>query len=374
MTEYIPLSGQPTASWLTAVLRQSGVLQRGAVTSVTEQMTGAFNSHTSHLVLRYSADAPPGMPARLVLKRNASEAWSVEAGVEEVKFYNLIAALPRHPPAIVPCYAAAYDEASGNSYVLLLDISETHQPPITRDQQISIVEGVPSEAYIDSVVDTLAQTHAYWWEHSLLNTATFAVGYWSHTAERFAAYVQRRQTSWAGLIANEGNWFPDELRALYKQLFAALPHYWEQQLAPRFQSKSNLTLIHGDSYFSNFLCPKNPGSAPTYLLDWQSPAFDIAGYDLANLCAAVWTSEQRHEDQREQKILQRYLAALQAYGVQHYSWQDLVTDYQHGLIFWLLMPVQDGYDGAGKDYWWPKMQCLAAAFKEWQCEELLGIA
>ena len=40
--------------------------------------------------------------------------------------------------------------------------------------------------------------------------------------------------------------------------------------------------------------------------------------------------------------------------------------------FWLLMPLQDRFGGAGKDYWWPKMQCLVAAFREWQCAELLG--
>ena len=49
-----------------------------------------------------------------------------------------------------------------------------------------------------------------------------------------------------------------------------------------------------------------------------------------------------------------------------------MTDYRTGLIFWLLMPVQDGYGGSGKDYWWPKMQCLVAAFREWSCEALLA--
>ena len=41
------------------------------------------------------------------------------------------------------------------------------------------------------------------------------------------------------------------------------------------------------------------------------------------------------------------------------------------LIYWLLVPVQDRYGGAGKAYWWPKMQCLVAAFQDWQCEALL---
>ena len=108
-------------------------------------------------------------------------------------------------------------------------------------------------------------------------------------------------------------------------------------------------------------------------LHWQSPVVDIGGYDLANLCATFWTPEQRQEGQREQKILRRYHWALQSYGVQGYSWDDLIADYQAGLIYWLLVPVQDRRDGAPKEYWWPKMQCLAAAFREWRCETLLGM-
>jgi hypothetical protein len=106
--------------------------------------------------------------------------------------------------------------------------------------------------------------------------------------------------------------------------------------------------------------------------DWQSPTVDIGGYDLANLCATFWTPEQRHATQREERILRRSLATLQASGVRDYGWKDLVEDYQSGLIYWLFVPLQDRFGGAPKDYWWPKMQCLAAAFREWRCEELLG--
>jgi hypothetical protein len=59
--------------------------------------------------------------------------------------------------------------------------------------------------------------------------------------------------------------------------------------------------------------------------------------------------------------------------VQDYAWEDLIADYQSGLIYWLLVPLQDRHDGAGKDYWWPKMQCLVVAFREWRCAELLGM-
>jgi hypothetical protein len=372
MVFYIAGAEQTTPEWLTAVLRQAGVLQQGQVEEVEYKKNDAFNSHLSHLTLRYSDDATPNAPTQLVLKRNIASEWGVEAGIDEVKFYDLIASLPDHPPITVPCYAAAYDEASGASYLLLLDLSETHRQPITRDQQIELVEGVPSPEDIAAVIDTMARLHAYWWGHPLLHAETFPVGYWSRNAERFESHLQRRTTSWQHLIATESSWFPQDLRELYESVFAHLRPYWERFLAPRFREQKHLTLIHGDAYFANFLCPKNHASpAPTYWLDWQSPSFDISGYDLVNLCATFWTSEQRNEGQREENILRQYHAALQRYGVSNYSWDELLTDYKLSLIFWLLMPVQDCYGGARKLYWWPKMQCLAAAFREWRCEELL---
>jgi Ecdysteroid kinase-like family len=369
MTSYIPVSDPITPEWLSAVLRQSGVLSQGEVITVERVTTSAFNSQTSRLLLYYSDDASAGVPTRLVLKRNVQEAWGVEAGAEEVKFYTLVASLPAHPSITIPCYAAAYDEESGNSYVLLQDMTKTHVPPLTRDQQISIVEGVPPAVYIEPVVDTLAQLHAFWWEHPLLETEVFDVGYWSRDTERFEQYLQRRTTSWKSFTTHEGDWFPSELRELYEQVLGHLQHYLE----PRFRTKTKLTLNHGDAYFANFLCPREPTTGTTYLLDWQSPSFDIGGSDLANLCAAFWTSEQRHEEQREEKILHRYHTVLQARGVSSYCWDDLVTDYKIGLIVWLFIPVQDCHDGASKDYWWPKMQCLVAAFRDWHCEDLLGL-
>jgi thiamine kinase-like enzyme len=307
----------------------------------------------------------------LILKRNIPAEWGIEAGADEVRFYTLVASLADHPRNIPPCYAAAYDAESGDSYLLLRDLSATHRPPVTRDQQISIVDGVPAAAAIAAVVETLAQLHAYWWGHPLLDAGHFAVGYWSRTRERFERYAERRNASWRRVLAQEDAWLPEDVRALYEQVLAQLPDHWERYLEPRFRTGRHLTLTHGDAYFANFLCPDPPASGPTYLLDWQSPSFDIGGYDLANLCATFWTPEQRHAEQREQAVLRRYHATLRAHGVNDYTWEDLLTDYRHGLIFWLLMPVQDAADGSRKDYWWPKMQCLVAAFRDWRCAELL---
>jgi hypothetical protein len=370
---YHPLPDGPTPEWLTAVLREAGALPRGRVTSLEAQGSDAFNSDLAFLRARYTPDAPPDAPAALALKRNRPEPWAVEAGADEARFYRLVASLPDHPPVTIPCYAAAVDEAGGDSYILLQDLSATHAPPVTREQQIGIVEAVPRQGHIDAVVETLASLHGYWWEHPLARSDTFTVGHWTRSEERHGAYLERRRAAWASMVEGEGDWLPREYIALYTALLDALPGFWERHLAPRFRDLAGLTLVHGDSYFANFLCPREPGAGATYLLDWQSPGFDLAGYDLANLLAPFWTPEQRHEGGRERRALERYHRALLAARPGACALDALLDDYRAGLIFWALMPVQDRHGGSPRSYWWPKMECIIAAFHNWRCGERLGL-
>jgi hypothetical protein len=353
----------PTPTWLTRVLRDSGSLPQGQVTAVESSDSGAFNSLTRFLRLEYSPDAPPALSRRLVLKQPTAESWSIEAARLETNFYTLIRALPGYPAIHPPCLAAG--EEAGSAYLLLADLSETHRPPLTREQQIALVDGVPLPAYQEACIDTLAQLHAYWWQHPLLFEAGFDVGYWSRDETRFGLYLERRKAAYARLLAQEGSAFPGQLRDFYTALFAGLPSFYQSVLAPRFQARRGLTLIHGDAFFTNFLVPRAPGAAPTCLLDWQSPCVDLNGYDLANLLASFWTPAQRHAADREIRLLKRYHARLTGLGVTRYTWDDLCADYRAGLVFWALMPIQDAGDGAPRSYWQPKMDCLVSAYQDW---------
>ena len=371
MHAYLRSPEPVTATWLTDVLRAAGALQWGAVSAVQSRPTDAFNSRTRRLALSYEAGALGACPTRLILKQPIDADWAREAGADEVRFYQLAATLDPRPPAVVPCYGAALDEASGDSYLLLLDVSATHAHPVTREQQIGLAESVPPDDAIRQVVGALARHHAFWWDHSLLHAGHFAVGYWSRDAERFRLYQERRRAAWARLLADAGSALPADIRDRYDDILGRIDRHWARALEPRFRARTHLTLVHGDAYFPNFLCPRPDVTAETYLIDWQSPAVDLAGYDLANVLATFWTRAQRHEGQREQRILEHYHRTLVAHGVSGYSWEDLLADYRAGLIFWLLMPVQDGGDSAPHSYWWPKMQCLLAAFNDWGCDELL---
>lgn len=362
---------QLSPEWLTQTLQQAGVLPQGYVATVQERKNAAFNSHMLHLTLSYSEDAPSTAPRFLVYKTNLQTQWAKEAGRAEVAFYRQVGALPDHPRITVPCYAAEYDPSTGDSYLLLLDFSDTHHAPLTRDQQLTPGDNLPTDADAAAVVDTLARFHAYWWEHPRLGTETFAIAHWFQDDESYIGYMQKRSTAFHELMIAESDWFPAEAAEVYESVLAGMPHLWERYWRPRIATLRHLTLTHGDSYFANFLCPDDGETHNTYLIDWQSPETLWAASDLANLMATFWTWEQREENRREERLLHRYHEGLKAAGVIGYGWDDLVRDYRLAIIDWLLVPLQDRRDGSRKEYWWHKMQCLIKAFEDWQCERLL---
>ena len=384
-------SGPPaavTAGWLTAALRRAGVLTRGEVEDVAAQADPAFNSRVQHLRLRYSPDAPAVAPRRLLLKRSLEADWARAAGAREVAFYRAVADRADPPAVTVPCYAAGHDAAEESWYVLLRDLSATHRPALTRDQQLVPGANVPPAVDLERVVDTLARQHAGWWEHPRLRPgADAAATPWSHFVdgaayERFAA---RAAATWPALVRDHPERLPAAVRTAVDGAVEGLPRLWARRLAGRIPARRGVTLAHGDAYFANFLCPRPAagadadaeGEAPwdgrdgTYLIDWQSPGVHLGTDDVATLCATFWTPAQRAAGGRERNILRRYLDGLAAGGVRGYTWDDLLDDYRCSVTLWLTVPLQDGADGAPVDYWAPKLACLAAAYTDLDCAGLL---
>lgn len=241
--------------WLGAVLRDAGYLSGGHVDGVDVRGTDAFNSDTSFLRVSYSHDATGRCPGALVLKGSNGTGWGVEAGATEVGFYQLVARLPDHPKVVPECFAAVVDPESGASFVLLEDLSATHAPPVSRTDQISIVRGMPARLHIDQVVDTLADMHAYWWQHPAMLETGIEIGCSSRDEPVFDAYLEHRRQAWVGFRELEGDVLPARTRQIYEQVIGGLPRLWATHLRSRFNPPRNLTLVHGDTYFANFLTP-----------------------------------------------------------------------------------------------------------------------
>jgi hypothetical protein len=356
-----------TALWLTTMLHDAATLPNGQVSSVTERPNAAaFNSIITHLTVAYSADAPADAPQRLLLKRNLSAAWAIRDAAREVAFYRLVAPFARSLPVLVRCYGAAFDTERSASYILLDDLSETHLTPISRERVLAL-DGVPSEDHLYGVIDALAQFHAYWWEHPLLGQAVLPVHDWYRDRAAHDAFIRDARADWERFIAAEGAAFPDDRRALYEHALSHLPGLWDRYLADRVASRQNLTLSNGDSYFAQFLCPKDP-SGRTYLIDFQNPKADFAALDLVYLFATFWTPAQRQE--RETRLLRRYHRTLQTHGIR-YGWDELLRDYRLMVIYMMFFPLWDQVNGSRRAYWWPKMQCLTGAYRDLGCAALL---
>lgn len=360
---------QVTPAWLTEVYLREKLIGAGHVVAIATQPNPAFNSAVTHLAVTFSDDVPSSVPRRLLLKCNLQADWARPAGVREVQFYQTVAQLSGHPHSIVPCFDAAFDMQTMNSHLLLQDLSESHAMPITRDQLLDVASNVPARDHLEQVIDTLARFHAFWWQHANLGTGIAQVGGWCATEAAYVNEVARRRRAWNDLWEHEQSWFPAPLRALYESMLNSMVALWKEYTYPRLASYTHLTLTHGDSYFTNFLCPRPGQSGATYLIDWQGPEVYRGTGDLVNLCATFWTRARRAE--YEGWMLRRYHAELQRAGVVGYTWDAFVADYQYSIMDWLLNTLQDRLDGADKAYWYTKMQCLADAFSDWNGAALL---
>lgn len=358
-----------TPAWLMSILRREGVLGTNEVRLVRARRNPAFNSRTWHLDLTYD-DARPG-PA-LLLKANLPEAWARKGGQREVALYDLTRTLPEHPDVLVRAFDTAFDAATTDSHVLLLDVSSTHDVALAREAQLTPGRNVPSPRVLDACVTSLARLHAFWWQHPLLGGEVVQLASWCEDDAAIAREVERRRRAFEALQRHEPDALEPRLVRLYERVFADLERVLSAHLPPRMAARRHLTLSHGDAYPANVFVPKAGVHAPTYWIDWQSYEAWLGAQDLVTLCATHWTRAQRAEGNREREALHRYHDALLAHGVAGYAWEDFTADYRLALLCWLLVPLQDRLDGADRSYWRTKMTCLADACEDWDVGALLS--
>lgn len=368
------LSRELDPEWLTRALQGSGALTRGSVIAVDARSNPAFNSRALHLRLTYSQDAEGG-PSALFLKLKKDQ-----EGRDEVAFYRLpesgrLAVIPR-------CYRAEHVEESGRSILLLHDYSETHQPALAPGAYRSRTS-VPEPAQLDRIIDALAELHAAFWEDPRLggSEAPFQASTWWRDDSHFEALLDRWTKGWIDFESREKEWLPRDIKDVYRGALDALPQLWSRRIRPRLEGLKGITLIHGDCYFGQFLVPTGNGEERALLVDLESACAGFGALDLVYLMATFWNPAQRHRGGRERRLLQRYQESLERNlrareersiapaGV--YGWSELVADYRLMLSLALFTPIWDySYQGADDTYWWTKLQCLLAAYRDWECDRL----
>ena len=355
MTEPIATEEQITPDWLTDILRQNGHLVRGGVGEINKIGFKTFFSHIFRLEVTYSKDVTPALPSKLLLKVPFAENEdALKMGKDEVFIYNKLKSEMNDPP-LVSCFDAIYSPDSRRSHLLLEDLSGSHFQP-----ELPIP---PSQRHCELCVETLAQFHAFWWEHPSLGVEIGEL-FDKETVKELEALVRKNLS---GFIEALGDRLAPNRRKAFEEALEFLPTLW----ARRYTSIERNTLIHGDAHMWNFLHPRDPENGRAYLIDLAtSNRIRPPTNDLAYMMALQWYPERRAL--MEESLLRRYHSSLLSFGVKGYSWEECRLDYRYSVINHLFTPVFQGAGGPiPATVWWHNFERISEAYKDLNCAELL---
>jgi hypothetical protein len=356
MAEVITGAKRITPDWLTRLLRDRGVIDRGTVTAVSVRTSRSTSvSDLVWLEVQYSANSPDSAPARLLLKvskpSHDPEQLSKFAKNEN-EFYTRLAPGMVDPP-LVRCYDAVYAPETGRSHILMDDLSETHLQP---EWPVP-----PSRAHCEQAVDCLAHVHASWWEDPRLGKGI---------GELFSEQALEDAFHWTTQkVGQFMSFMGDRLSAercrTLETTLPFLPRVWR-----RFTKNKNLTIVHGDAHHWNFLYPQDPGKGRVYLIDWALWNIRPGTNDLAYMIALSWYPERRALWEKD--LLGRYHAGLVANGVAGHDWNSCWRDYRLAVTSQMFTPIGQWANKIPARVWWPNLEKAISAFQDLGCAELLA--
>lgn len=354
MAEPITNEDEITPGWLTTRLREQGHLLQGEVSALSLKHSKTFFSDIYRLDISYSTDISPKLPAKLLLKIPFPESRAaLNMGKDEVAVYRALWDAMDDPP-VVRCFDAVYSIHSQRSHLLLADLSETHFQPE--------VPVPPSTRHCELCVETLAQFHAFWWEHADLGTKMGEL----FSEASLGELGRLLSHALSDFIEFMGDRLSVVRRRAYEHAIAILPGFWNQRL----MSVERNTLIHGDAHLWNFLHPKDVERGRAYLIDLAtSNRIRPPTNDLAYMMALQWFPERRAL--MEENLLRHYHKALLAREVKEYSWADCLLDYRYSIITHLFTPVLQWHSKqVPTTVWWYNFERISEAYKDLRCDEL----
>jgi hypothetical protein len=365
MTDVITDVHQASAAWLTRVLLEHGHLYLGRVTQVQHFRTVEAPlqwdvmpyATGTRLELFYSGDVEPRTaPRHLFLK--LSTGLDFEMGAREAEFYRILApamqaALPEEQLPFVRRFDVAYSRDTGESHLLLEDLSSTH---VQTDSALP-----PTQAEAEQAVDALAEFHAFWWEHPRLGDDIGT----RPSGESIQGLIAQAQDRLAGLVDFSGDRLPDARRRTLERVCAA----WPPRRLERSLAGKGITVVNLDTHPGNFLYPRDPDRGKVRIIDWQHWDIATGTDDLAYMMVAHWYPERRAR--QEKRLLERYFQRLRLYGVKDYEWADCWYDYRASIIHTLFLLVGRWHARLAPSLWWDRLQRALLAYEDIGCRELL---
>jgi hypothetical protein len=285
-----------------------------------------------------------GLPTPAVLK--VSHAGF---GREELPFYRTMAAA-LNCPVIPGFFAGGTDGPTGRTWVLLEDLSATHERPSEEPLP-------PTFARNAQLVEALAQFHAAGWDNANLHGSAPTLVARLRASDWLESASQR-------LLLQAGDAVGDGARELLARWLRVFP-----VLVDKAAGLQGPTVVHGDAHVWNWMLPR-PGTAQTpKLIDWDGWHVGAGVWDLAYMMALQWDRELRQRF--EVKLLDRYHAALADAGVKGYGREALQQDYRLAVLLHLRTPIARFARGMSAYVWWPQLTRIRDAVEDLDGLDLL---
>lgn len=309
-----------TPQWLTAALREAGVLKTGSVAALEARTIGTGQMGcVARLTPRYEnapADAPKTVIAKLAAVSETSRQTGIALGVyeAEVRFYEKIAATVaiRTPR----CWFASIDPASGWFTLLFEDLGEYAVG--------NVLDGGTVERARLALAE-LVKLQAPRWNDPALQAFP-----WLAERGRTEGFFSLFPKSLPGFKDMFGTRLNAALLALAERVVPRAADYVRGWNGP-------CAIQHGDYRLDNMLFGTAPAHSPLVVVDWQTvrlgpPLLDAAFYLGGSLTPAL-------RRQHEQELIREYHAALCAAGVRDFSWQECWDGYRLHALYGFFMAV-----------------------------------
>jgi thiamine kinase-like enzyme len=345
--EIIKSEQEITPAWIAEILG----IESSLINSINVKYLGDMPISKAFIIqINYNKElnGPPKSLFVKITKEGISDKLK-DFGKHEVAFYNKIAGKIGQD-FISHCYYAVYNEELNIYNIVLEDLSETH---FQTEYPIS-----PAIEYCKQAIECLAKVHSAWWDNPELEAITtkFATG------EQILQTNKYLQELCEKFFAALGDRFSKQRREI---LYKVLENV-EKKPPTKYR---NLTLVHGDAHYWNFLFPKKT-EGKIKLIDWQLYRNGVGANDIAYIFALHWFPDRRKE--YEMDLLRLYHEKLLDYGVGHYDFDDLLYDYKCSILYCLFVPIilWDGKIPAL--IWFNHIERIFAAYEDLKCEDILN--
>ena len=339
-----------TPEWLTSILKKNGFLVKGSVFSVEQEPTLANSSFISDFIslkVNYSQDSLGHVPSKFLMKMIKPKYYTEK----EVDFYNALSNAKTSFPTLT-CYGTEKSPKTQQGYILLDDLTHTHH---TISSSLP-----PSQDQCKEAITVLAKMHAYWWNHSRFGEKNFE----TPSEKGWREHIHWHEKLYTQFVDFLGDRLTENRKRIYSLIFEKLPELlWNRVSSPR-----NLSLVHGDAHFKNFLYPHNGYEDQCIIFDWQSWYVGLGATDLSYNLALFCDPE--HRKRIEQYLLKIYFDELQKRQIA-YLWEELQNDYRISFMFNLLLPIWWYSINDQYVWWWPHLERGFTAFEDLDCMEFV---